>query len=485
MLFNSLEFLIFFVVTTLVYFRLPLRGRWYFLLLASCYFYMIFIPIYILILGFTIGVDYIAGMMIEGATGHRRKILLGFSIFANVGVLALFKYLTFINHNLAALSQFLHIRYPFRVFDIILPIGLSFHTFQAMSYTIEVYFGRQKAERHFGLYALYVMFYPQLVAGPIERPQNLLHQFRQKHEFDYGRITDGLKLMLRGFFKKVVVADRLAAIVDNVYGAPQQHHGAALLVATVFFAFQIYADFSGYSDIAIGAAQVLGVRLMSNFRQPYFARDVSEFWSRWHISLSTWFRDYLYIPLGGNRVSRPRWYFNLFLTFLLSGLWHGANWTYVAWGALNGLYLIIGLQTRPAQRRLWRAVGLRPGGGGEAVADGLVTFTLICAAWIFFRANSIGDAFYILRHALHAGDLLHPGALLGASGLAVSASALAVAVAGIVALVSMDWVCERYDAFAVIARQPLWRRWALYYAFGFAVVFLGRFGNQQFIYFQF
>jgi D-alanyl-lipoteichoic acid acyltransferase DltB (MBOAT superfamily) len=396
-----------------------------------------------------------------------------------------FKYLPFINRNLAALFALFHRRYPVRELGLILPIGLSFHTFQAMSYTIEIYFGRQRAERTFGLYALYVMFYPQLVAGPIERPQNLLPQLRERHAFDYARVTDGLKLMLRGFFKKVVVADRLAALVDNVYGAPQHHHGGALFLATTFFAFQIYADFSGYSDIAIGAAQVLGIRLMTNFRQPYLARDVAEFWGRWHISLSTWFRDYLYIPLGGKRVGHGRWYFNLFVTFLVSGLWHGANWTYVAWGGLNGAYLIVGLWTRRHQRALWRALGVRENGVIEGLINRLLTFGLICVSWIFFRANSIGDAMYVLRHIVQMGDLLVPSSWTGAAGLAAPPGEIIAAIAALVALVGLDVFCERHDMLAAIRRQSPWRRWALYYAFALAVVFMGRFGAQQFIYFQF
>lgn len=485
MLFNSPEFLVFFVIVTLGYFHLPLRGRWYFLLGASCYFYMAFIPVYILILLLTIVIDYVAGILIEGAAGRRRRWFLALSIVANVGVLAVFKYVHFINHNLEALFGFFGAAYPVPDPDIILPIGLSFHTFQAMSYTIEVYRGHQRAERNFGVYALYVMFYPQLVAGPIERPQNLLPQFRAQHVFDYDRVTDGLKLMVRGFFKKVVVADRLCVLADNVYAAPAEHHGAALALGTLFFTFQIYADFSGYSDIAIGAAQVLGIRLMTNFRQPYFARDVSEFWQRWHISLSTWFRDYLYISLGGNRVAKPRWYANLLITFLVSGLWHGANWTYVAWGGLNGVYLILGIWTKDLQAAVCRALRLRPDGAAERSAHRLVTFLLIYVSWVFFRANSIGDAFYILAHLTDLGNLLHPETWTGAAGLRVPASEIAGAFAAIGALLVVDVCSERWDVLAAIRARPWWFRWALYYGFGFATVFLGRFGGQQFIYFQF
>ncbi|OFZ56311.1 MAG: alginate O-acetyltransferase, partial [Bacteroidetes bacterium RIFCSPHIGHO2_02_FULL_44_7] len=319
MLFNSLQFLIFFPTVTTLYFILPHRFRWFLLLIASCIFYMAFIPAYILILLVTIVVDYIAGILIEKSQGKKRKLYLLISIVANIGFLAFFKYYNFASTNLTELAQFLHWNYSVPVLSIILPIGLSFHTFQAMSYTIEVYRGKQVAERHFGIYALYVLFYPQLVAGPIERPQNLLHQFREEHSFDYRRVTDGLKLMLWGLFKKVVIADRAAVFVDTVFNSPGDFQGVSFIIAAALFSFQIYCDFSGYSDIAIGAAQVMGFKLMDNFNRPYFSKSIAEFWKRWHISLSTWFKDYLYIPLGGNRVGKPRWYFNLFFVFLLSG----------------------------------------------------------------------------------------------------------------------------------------------------------------------
>jgi len=301
-------------------------------LVSSCYFYMTFVPVYILILAFTIVVDYFAGIFIEKNTGKKRKLFLIASLIANIGVLAIFKYYNFINQNLSLLLNGLHLHNSLPYLTILLPIGLSFHTFQAMSYTIEVYRGNEKAERNFGIYSLYVMFYPQLVAGPIERPQNLLHQFRTEHKFDYQRVADGLKLMAWGLFKKVVIADKLAIIVNNVYDDPCHYHGLSFVIASIFFAFQIFCDFSGYTDIAIGAAQVMGFKLMKNFNKPYHSKSISEFWSRWHISLSTWFNDYLYIPLGGSRVKVPRWYFNLFIVFVISGLWHGANWAYIAWG---------------------------------------------------------------------------------------------------------------------------------------------------------
>jgi len=336
-LFNSLHFALFFPVVTTLYFLLPHRHRLWMLLLASCYFYMALVPKYILILFFLIAVDYTAGLLIERAPPEKRRLYLLCSLLANVLVLSIFKYFNFINANVGGVIEALGGRWSLPNLNIILPIGLSFHTFQSISYVIEVYRGRQKAERNLGKYALYVLFYPQLVAGPIERPQNLLHQFDEPHRFDYARVTDGLKLMVWGLFKKVVIADRLAVAVDLVYNNPTSYSGWPLVVATYFFAIQIYCDFSGYTDMARGAAQVMGFRMMENFRAPYLATSIGEFWRRWHISLSSWFRDYVYIPMGGNQVPRWRWYANLMAVFLLSGLWHGASWTFVIWGGLHGL----------------------------------------------------------------------------------------------------------------------------------------------------
>lgn len=362
---------------------------------------MAFVPIYILILGFTIVVDYFAGIYIENAEGKRRKLFLICSLFANIGVLAVFKYYNFLNENLTILLNGLNYKNPIPYLSILLPIGLSFHTFQAMSYTIEVYRGHQKAERHFGIYSLYVMFYPQLVAGPIERPQNLLHQFREKYYFDYFRVVEGLKMILWGLFKKIVIADRLAIYVNAVYNNPLQHHGFTLITATVFFAIQIYCDFSGYSEIAIGAARIMGFKLMTNFNRPYFSRNISEFWKRWHISLSTWFKDYLYITLGGNRVSIPRWYFNLFIVFLISGLWHGANWTYIIWGALNGFYLVFAIISKNIREKVSKVLGITKFHKLNLFLQIATTFVLSCFAWIFFRANSLQDALVIIKRIFY------------------------------------------------------------------------------------
>ncbi len=392
MLFNSFSFLVFFLVVTPLYFLLPHKWRWLHLLIASCVFYCFFIPVYILILFFTIIIDYIAGITIEKAEGRKRKAFLILSICANVGVLAVFKYFNFFIDNVNVLLAQWHIAtQPFPLLNIILPIGLSFHTFQAMSYTIEVYRGNQKAEHHFGIYSLYVMFYPQLVAGPIERPQNMLHQFYEEHNFDYENLLVGLRLMLWGLFKKVVIGDRVSMYADAVFANPQQFHSLQIIIGVLCFAIHIYCDFSGYSDIAIGSARVMGFKLMTNFNRPYFATSIKEFWAKWHISLSTWFRDYLYISMGGNRVGVLRMYFNIAVVFVVSGFWHGANWTFMVWGAIHAFFNVINVML---DRNVWSndkrsPAFLKPIGW-------FFTFSIVVLAWIFFRASKVETAWYMV-----------------------------------------------------------------------------------------
>ena len=404
MLFNSLQFLIFFPLVTLIYFLLPHRLRWLHLLIASCIFYCAFIPVYILILFFTIIIDYIAGIYIEKSEGHKRKVFLISSIVANVGVLAVFKYYNFFIDNSNALVHALNPHAgSLPMLNIILPIGLSFHTFQAMSYTIEVYRKHQKAEHHFGIYALYVMFYPQLVAGPIERPQNMLHQFYEKHPFRWDNLSWGLRLMLWGFFKKSVIADRLAIYVNAMYDNPHAYHHGNVAIAAILFSFQIYCDFSGYSDIALGSAQTMGFVLMKNFDRPYFSSNIAVFWRRWHISLSTWFRDYLYISLGGNRVSAFRRNINLLITFLVSGLWHGANWTFIIWGGIHGVCVLVYNNVKQiGSGRL--SIGSKFVNNLATLSGIIITFIIVTLAWVFFRAPSFAQATDILSYIFKHGS---------------------------------------------------------------------------------
>jgi D-alanyl-lipoteichoic acid acyltransferase DltB (MBOAT superfamily) len=347
-----------------------------------------------------------------------------------------------------------------------------------MSYTIEVYRGNQKAERHFGIYSLYVMFYPQLVAGPIERPQNLLHQFREKYDFEYERVVEGLKLMLWGLFKKLVIADRLAIYVNTVYNNPEQHSGITFILATIFFAIQIYCDFSGYSDIAIGAAKVMGFKLMTNFNHPYFARNISEFWKRWHISLSTWFKDYLYISLGGNRVSIPRWYFNLFIVFLVSGLWHGANWTYIIWGALNGFYLIFAILSQNIRNKIVALLGITKLPRFNVFLQIVTTFMLSCFAWIFFRANNFNDSILIIKKIFtFSGSLFYDKA---------DPSSLIYSFLGIFILALIEIKREYYsESFSFLNNKNWVLRNLSYAALIIIILLIGVFDSGQFIYFQF
>lgn len=490
MLFNSLEFLLFYPIVTAVFFLLPNKYRWFHLLAASCYFYMAFVPVYILILGLTIVIDYFAGIWIENAEGRNRRRYLCLSLIANIGVLAIFKYYNFFVENFNVLLKPLGGNAQLPLLSILLPIGLSFHTFQAMSYTIEVYRGKQKAERHFGIYALYVMFYPQLVAGPIERPQNILHQFHEEKKFDKDNLGAGLRLMLWGMFMKVAIADRLAKFADPVFETPQDYSSTALLFAAFLFSFQIFCDFAGYSLIAIGSAKTMGFNLMTNFRQPYQARSISEFWSRWHISLSTWFRDYLYIPLGGNRVAVPRWYFNLFLVFLISGFWHGAAWTFIIWGALHGIFLILGQMTKA-----WRtAMALKLGLGKESMMANLMevafTFFLVMVTWVFFRANSLSDAWYIVQNMPTAIYELMASfsstSPLDALGMDwIHPIDIAWVFALIFLLTTVNWVQSRPDWSSWFFAKPALVRWISYYAVILGIVLLGVYENRQFIYFQF
>lgn len=377
MLFNSLHFLLFFPAVCIIYFILPsLRARNLFLLGASYYFYMNWEPLYALLLLSSTLVTYLAALGIGHCTRQRakRRCLVG-SLVLNLGILFLFKYYNFVAENISDLlvQWGMSVRMP--EFTLLLPVGISFYIFQALGYSIDVYRGNTPVEKDFFTYALFVSFFPQLVAGPIERSTNLLPQFKQKHTFSYENVMAGVRLMLWGYFLKLVLADRCAIYVDAIYNNAAHHNGGSYLLASLFFPFQIYGDFSGYSLTAIGAARVLGFNLMENFRRPYFATTVTDFWRRWHISLSTWFRDYVYIPLGGNRVSKARCHLNIMITFFVSGIWHGANWTFIIWGTIHGALQCVEklLGWNKAQ---WKIQG-------KIVHWGL-TFCIVCLAWIFF-----------------------------------------------------------------------------------------------------
>jgi alginate O-acetyltransferase complex protein AlgI len=473
MVFNSLAFVAFFIVVTLLFFVLPHKYRWGLLLAASCYFYMYFLPVYILILGFTVVVDYFAGIYIAKSTGYQRRLFLTMSLIANIGVLAFFKYYNFLNHNISLLLDGFGYKDPIPHLEILLPVGLTFHTFQAMSYTIEVYRGHQKPEKHFGIYALYVMFYPQLVAGPIERPQNIIHQFYEEKHFEYSRVVSGLRLMLWGFVKKLVVADRVAIYVDAVYNNAHYHSGISMIVATCLFGFQIYCDFSGYSDIAIGAARVMGYDLMTNFRRPMLiSKSFQEVWQRWHISLTTWFRDYLYFSMGGSRKGLVISMFNLVFVFAISGLWHGANYTFIVWGLLNGLFLVFERILNPLLKKIHALLGKTAN-----FFRILGVYFFVSTTITFFRAQTLDDAWYITKSMF---TLKTGGFYRGEPPTAFTYSIFAVLL-----LVIVEHVQEFYPKVKIINNSNIVIRYAAYVFLLTLLISIGVFNGGQFIYFQF
>ncbi len=484
MLFNTTPFALFFLVVVAIHFALPARFRGWFLLAASYYFYMCWsIPYIGIIVAITL-IDFVAGIAIENARGGTRRAYLAASICCNFGLLFAFKYAVFFTETLR-LPATLHVP------QWVLPVGISFHTFQAVSYTFDVYRGKVPAERNLGVYALYVAFFPQMVAGPIERPGNLIPQLHRPAPFNSARLISGLRTALWGLIKKTVVADLAATVVNSVYRNPAGYSGAMLWLAAGLFSVQIYCDFSGYSDIAVGTARILGYDLTINFRQPYFARSTAEFWRRWHISLSTWFRDYVYIPLGGKHVGGKhvggnhgtawRWCINIAVVFLLSGLWHGASLTFVAWGALHGAYILFGAWTRPLRTRLAAQCGLGEFPRIHAKVQIVVTNLLVTVAWVFFRAPDMTAAFTMLQR------LMAPGF----SGLAEAFTAglpqfeMSFLLLAVPAVFGVEYLRQNPPLGLATAWERRGFRWPVYAAAVYTVVFFGVFNRMEFIYFQF
>ncbi|GAA4274199.1 MBOAT family O-acyltransferase [Aquimarina gracilis] len=470
MLFNSFEFFFFLSIIFVAYWfiaheRIKLQNI--LLLIASYVFYGWWDWRFLSLIALSTITDFIVGHKIYNSDQKQvRKKWLWVSIFFNLGLLGFFKYYNFFIESW--IDIFTSIGYELKstwTLQVILPVGISFYTFQTLSYSIDIYRNKLKPTADFVAFAAFVSFFPQLVAGPIERATNLVPQFLKERKFTYQAFSYGIKLMIWGFFLKLVVADRAAIYVDAVYGNIENHDGLSFIAATVLFAFQIYGDFAGYSLIAIGTSKLFGFDLMTNFRRPYFAASVSEFWTRWHISLSTWFRDYLYIPLGGNRAKKPRWLFNLFITFLISGLWHGANWTFVVWGALNGAYLILEVLIFKKNRK--------------GVLNVLLTFVLINFSWVFFRANSVSDAFYMIKKIVTV-----PGRLYIGSGDDIAASIYATLAIAI--LLMVEFKKEYFDnVFSISKHKFEWVRLMGYAVLVYMILYFGVFDKSQFIYFQF
>lgn len=473
MLFNSLAFLVFFPIVIATYWLLPVKFRNAFLLAASYYFYMNWEPAFALLIAASTITTWGCAKIIDKKP-ENKKLVLTLCLTFNLGLLVAFKYLGFIGDTLRTLLDMAGLGIHVPHFALLLPVGISFYTFQSIGYTIDVYRGTIKAERSFWIYALFVSFFPQLVAGPIERAKNLLPQFRSHHRFDGIRLLEGLRLMTIGYFMKLCVADNVSAYVDAVYNNMVHHNGTSILLATIFFTFQIFCDFGGYSLIAISAARCMGFNLMQNFRQPYLSGSVKDFWRRWHISLSTWFSDYVYIPLGGNRCPATRHRANLFVTFLVSGLWHGANWTYVIWGAYHGILLVL-----HNIKLKFRRLTLPDKGFGKLFAIGC-TFALVAAGWVFFRANSLSDAFLAFKKMATEHGMLYNGD--GKPQLALSFIMIFI-------LIGMEFYNERHK---ITVDTPLKSdngaiiRSGLSTGILFIVILLcASFSGGQFIYFQF
>ena len=454
---------------------MPQKYRWGILFVSSYYFYMSWNVKYVFLILLTTVVSYVAALLIERTPDKRKKKwCLAGALIICLGVLFFFKYFNFLSHSVTDLLSSLAIPVNEFTLYLMLPVGISFYTFQTLSYVIDVYRGEVKATRHFGKYATFISFFPQLVAGPIERTRNLLPQIEEEHTFDCDKAIAGAKMIAWGFFKKIAIADTIAVYVDLVYEQLPDFQGFALVIATVLFAFQIYCDFSGYSDIAVGVAKLLDIDLMTNFSSPYWASSIKEFWSRWHISLSTWFKDYVYIPLGGNRVKPLRQKLNLMVTFLVSGLWHGANWTFVLWGAIHGLGQVVeNLWTKgKKKKRTWYGV--------------LFTFVFVCFAWIFFRANSVSDVGYVLTH-MFAG-MSQPLTYITEGILAFRGTGLSnllTALLCILILLVYDYLDLKKDVWERLGSLKKPVRYAIYFLLLFIVLYSRKLGEYEFVYFQF
>ena len=505
MSFCSIEFFIFLPIVSILYYVIPTNTRvnyrsiW--LLITSYFFYMSWNPKYAVLILLSTVITYYCGIVIEkinyvNDNEKKERVIqknacLIICIILNLSILLIFKYGNFFLSNISIVLNRIGISFTSPTIDLLLPVGISFYTFQALGYTIDVYRKDIHAEDSFIQYALFVSFFPQLVAGPIERSGNLIKQLREPHCFDADKVRDGLLLMLYGYFMKLVIADRIAIFVDTVYANYGEYRGWYLIVATVLFGIQIYCDFNGYTLIARGAAKIMGFELMENFDAPYFASTVSEFWKRWHISLTSWFRDYLYIPLGGNRCGKLRKYINIIIVFGVSGLWHGANWTFVVWGLLNGVYQIIGSVLKPIKDQIISTLKLNRGSLGHRLLQVIITFILVDFSWLFFRANSISDALRIVKSIFHSNNfwVLVDHESLFKCGLDRYDFGVLIVSIAVLAFFDLLKVNRINIARDILYKQDLWFRWGVYIAGFLFVLVFGVWGSQYvntaFIYFQF
>ena len=493
MLFNSLEFLIFFPLVVAIYFIIPKKARYIWLLIASYYFYMSWNATYALLIGISTLITWLSGILLgRFEEKWKRQLTVAISFVSNLGILVFYKYFDFIIENINNVLSSFGAELVSNPFDVILPVGISFYTFQALSYTVDVYRKEIIPEKNLMRYALFVSFFPQLVAGPIERSGNLLKQLRNIHNinvWDYERITKGFAQMVWGMFQKMVIADRVAIFVNSVYNNLHAVGTVETVVAVFAFSIQIYCDFAAYSTIAIGAARVMGFELMENFNTPYFAVSIKDFWRRWHISLSSWFRDYLYIPLGGNRKGVVRKYINIMITFLVSGLWHGASWNFVIWGGLHGLYQIIGEVIAPIKDRANDICKVRKDVFSYRFGQIFVTFLLTSFTWVFFRAKDIEQVFYFFDRMTRWNPWVLFNEGLYAHGLdRVEVNVLIVGLV-ILFLIELLRYFKKKNFADFFVEQNLWFVWLVLIFMIMSCIIFGVYGitfdSSQFIYFQF
>lgn len=471
MLFNTIDFVIFLPIVIFLYFLIPYKYRWILLLAASYYFYMSWNVKYIFLIIISTIIDYVSALLMERLPNRRSRIpLLILSLTTNLGLLFFFKYFNFLSENLNVFLDKISIHQDVPMMNFLLPVGISFYTFQTLSYTIDVFYGRQKAEKHLGHFALYVSFFPQLVAGPIERFSRLSPQLKAKHNFSWDNLMHGLRLILYGLFIKMVIADNLSGIVDQVYSNPEIFSTLDILTGIFLYSFQIYSDFYGYSIIAIGSALIMGIKIMDNFKTPYLAKNIAEFWQRWHISLSTWFRDYLYYPLGGNKVKKFRWVLNILAVFLISGIWHGANWTFIIWGGIFGLFYML----EKAINSLFKYDKTHSPFSLGHILLALKTFILVSFIWVFFRSQSFDEAINMFR-------LLFQNTDLPSTQLMIPVSIWVFILLFILSDILM--YNKRFDTW--LDNFPFVIRWMFYGILIFSIIVFAGVDNFPFIYFQF
>lgn len=483
MLFNSFSFFLFLPIVLVLYMVTPKKLRWALLLVASYYFYMSWNASYAILIAFSTVVTYFSGIYIHQASSERRKkVIVAISFIVNLAILFFYKYFNFFSKTIEELFDVIGLQIEAPILDILLPVGISFYTFQALSYTMDVYRNEIKPERHIGIYALFVSYFPQLVAGPIERSKHLLPQLRSLRQFDYDNLRTGCILILWGFFKKIVIADRVAILINTVYDDPSKYTGIETFWAVLLFSIQIFCDFSAYTDIARGVARLMGIDLMKNFDSPYFAKSITEFWRRWHISLSTWFRDYLYIPLGGSRIGIQRTYVNLFIVFLVSGLWHGASMNFVIWGAMHGVFIVLEKMFRKVSSKNYsQKVSF-----STSLFQRILTFIAVTFLWIFFRADTFKDSIIVVKNLFQwDSENVFNGSLYN---LGITSNEFYWTLAFIVLMLLVEY----YHSFinnisAMLAKQHIALRWITYIAFVLIILIFGAYGGEQqeFIYFQF